>query len=376
MTIRYAALSLLPVLVVAGRFHNEQPPWHTEKPRIEITNAPPKGGGPDSNGTIGGRVSGVKGKVFRVVVFARTDKWYVQPFSDSPYTSIGDTGEWETATHLGNEYAALLVKESYKPPATTHLLPNLSDTVLAITTAPGKTEPNPRSPAEAPRATQTVVRKIQFSGYEWSVKTSAGRAGPGPNYFSDSRDNVDVDEQGRLRLRITQRDGKWNCAEVISTGSFGYGTYRFYIDGSVDSLDPQIVLGLFTWSDEPSFAHREIDVEVSRWSVVTNKNAQFVIQPYTRSDNIVRFQIPSGLSATTHSFTWKPDSVFCESVSGLSASPPTPDAYIQRHTFTKDIPKAGGENARINLWLLGGRRPGDGKDSEIIVSRFEFSPAA
>jgi hypothetical protein len=374
MTIRYAAISLVVILAIACRFHTEGQARQAERPRIEITAAPLKGGGPDSNGTIAGRVRGVKGKTFKVVIFARTDKWYVQPFAASPYTSIGDDGKWETDTHLGNEYAALLVRESYKPPATTDSLPPVSDIVLAIARAAGKAAPAPKSSSRGAQAAESFARSLQFSGYEWRVKSSTSRVGPGPNYFSDSRDNVDVDAEGRLRLRITKRDGKWSCAEVVSTRSFGYGTYRFYIDASVDNLDPQVVLGLFTWSDEPAFAHREIDIEISRWGDANNRNGQFVIQPYSRSENIARFQIPPGLSAHAHSFTWNPRSVFCESVRGSSPAAPPPDALIQRHTFTAGIPKAGGENARINLWLMAGRRPADDKDVEIIIRRFEFLP--
>src|SRR5258708_3441244 len=109
------------------------------------------------------------------------------------------------------------------------------------------------------------VRRLRFSGYDWTVKSSDGRVGPGPNYFSDSNDNVLVDAQGRLHLLITQPNGRWYCAEVISIRSFGYGTYRFYLDTNLDNLDPQIVLGMFTWNDAPAYNHREIDIEVSRW---------------------------------------------------------------------------------------------------------------
>jgi hypothetical protein len=217
-----------------------------------------------------------------------------------------------------------------------------------------------------------AARTLQFSGYDWVVKSSDRRVGPGPNYFSDSSENVVVDAQGRLHLRITQRDGRWSCAEVVSTQSLGYGTYRFYLDTGVDDLDQQVVLGMFTWDDDPAYNHREIDVEVSRWGRADNKNGQFVIQPYTRPQNIERFQIPPSLQSSTHLFTWKQDNVFCQSLKGHYATPPGPSSVIQQHSFTQNIPQAGGENARINLWLLAGRPPADGKEAEIIISKFEF----
>jgi hypothetical protein len=226
--------------------------------------------------------------------------------------------------------------------------------------------------APAVKSSLHPARTLQFSGYDWVVKTSDRRVGPGPNYFSDSGESISVDAQGRLHLRLTQRDGRWYCAEVISAQSFGYGTYRFYLDTTVDNLDPQVVLGMFTWNDDPAYSHREIDIEVSRWGQANNKNGQFVVQPYTRAQNIVRFQIPSGLQSSTHFFTWKPDSVLCQSRKGQDINAPEGSLVIEQHIFTKDIPQAGGENARINLWLLAGRPPADGKKTEIVISKFEF----
>jgi hypothetical protein len=213
---------------------------------------------------------------------------------------------------------------------------------------------------------------LQFSGYDWIVKSSDRRVGPGPNYFADSGDNVSVDVQGRLHLRLTQRAGRWYCAEVISTQSFGYGTYRFYLDTTIDNLDPQVVLGMFTWNDDPAYSHREIDIEISRWGQANNKNGQFVVQPYTRAQNIVRFQIPSGLRSSIHFFTWKPNDILCQSLKGRYTTPLEPSLIIQQHNFTQNIPQAGGENARINLWLLAGHPPADTKEAEVILSKFEF----
>ncbi len=104
-------------------------------------------------------------------------------------------------------------------------------------------------------------RVLRFSGYEWMVKTSDVPVGPGDNFFSDSGDNVFVDDEGSLHLRITRRGQRWHCAEVISVQSFGYGRYRFYLGSNLDHLDPNVILGCFTWNDDPEYNHREIDIE-------------------------------------------------------------------------------------------------------------------
>ncbi|MEK6409800.1 MAG: glycoside hydrolase family 16 protein [Acidobacteriota bacterium] len=372
----FVALFVSLALPVLGQSKNRVK--RNPNPSIAITRVPSKGAGPDRMEPIAGTVDGVNAKDCRVVVFARTNTWYVQPYAASPYTTISNDRKWETDTHLGDEYAALLVKSSYNPPATTDTLPEVAGDVLAIVRVSAKAQsalnsvPSASTSAES---TNAHMRTLQFSGYEWKVKSSSGQVGPGPNYFSDSKNNVEVDAQGRLHLRITKRDGRWHCAEVISTRSFGYGTYRFYVDTNIDKMDPRVVLGLFTWSDAPDYSNREIDVEVSSWGKKDNKNGQFVVQPYTRPMNIVRFQIPRGLRASTHSFAWKPDSIFCQSLKGSHAATARRSLVIAEHAFTQGIPQAGGENARINLWLMNGHPLIGGKETEIIVSKFEFVPS-
>ncbi|MGH9657507.1 MAG: glycoside hydrolase family 16 protein, partial [Bryobacteraceae bacterium] len=197
-------------------------------------------------------------------------------------------------------------------------------------------------PALAAVAAAQSPRIISFSGYQWTVKNSTNRVGPGPNFFSDSTANVWVDGQGQLHLKIAKRQGKWYCAEIVSVDSFGYGTYRFSINSRVDNIDPNAVLGLFTWNDLPDYNHREIDVEFARWGSAANQNAQYVVQPYTNPLNIFRFNWPADVPSA-HSFTWSPSNVHFESQGATGA-------VLQQRTITSDVPQPGGENARMNLW--------------------------
>jgi len=213
---------------------------------------------------------------------------------------------------------------------------------------------------------------IQFSGYEWIVKDSGdNKVGPGPNYFS--RDSVQIDEHGWLHLKIQQRDDEPRCSEIISRLSFGYGIYHFEVGSNVDGLDPNVVLGLFTWSDQPAFHHRELDIEISQWGKRGNDNAQFVVQPYTHKENIVRFPLPRGLSESLHQFTWSPERATFVSAKTSDPSKPNAPAVIQQHSFDQDIPTAGGENARINLWLFDRGQPLNGL-REVVIRSFKFEP--
>ena len=116
---------------------------------------------------------------------------------------------------------------------------------------------------------------LQFSGYEWAIK-AGDLLGPGPNNFSASTDNVWVDDEDRLHLKITHRDGTWYCAEVYRMESLGYGTYTFYLSSYVDLLDKNVVGSPFLYQDD----EHELDIEFSRWGVEEGPNAQFVVQPW------------------------------------------------------------------------------------------------
>src|SRR5688572_32279754 len=53
--------------------------------------------------------------------------WYIQPFSDRPFTTIQADSTWTNQTHLGTEYAALLVEPGYAPPALTTTIPGAGE---------------------------------------------------------------------------------------------------------------------------------------------------------------------------------------------------------------------------------------------------------
>lgn len=108
------------------------------EPYIEFTRVPlADEGGPDKLDLIVGRVVGARPEL-QVVLYARSGVWYVQPYADEPYTQIRPDSTWRSTTHLGTEYAALLVEPGYKPPPSTDVLPSLGDGVIAITVRKGE----------------------------------------------------------------------------------------------------------------------------------------------------------------------------------------------------------------------------------------------
>lgn len=221
-------------------------------------------------------------------------------------------------------------------------------------------------PAGAARPRQPGPSSIHFSGYEWTVKSYSRKIGPGPNLFAAA--NVGLDSAGRLHLRIQRSGNRWTCAEVIANTSLGYGTYTWTIDPTAD-LDPNAVLGMFTWNDDLAYAHREIDIELARWGNAADPtNGQFVVQPYDASDHLARFTQPGGAAGTVHSFTWTPGRV--DFVSRTASG-----QLIGQYSYTwADVQVPGGENPRINLWLFRGAAPQNGQAQEIVFRSFTFAP--
>jgi len=87
-------------------------------------------GGPDTRDTIAGIVRGPTAGEYKILVYARADAWYIQP---TPFTlqPIENDGTWETWTHTGSNYAALVVRKEYKPMTRLDVLPQIDADVLA-----------------------------------------------------------------------------------------------------------------------------------------------------------------------------------------------------------------------------------------------------
>ena len=214
----------------------------------------------------------------------------------------------------------------------------------------------------------TTGRTIQFSGRTWTVKESGSNVyGPGPNFWSPDDYHVQIDSNGSLHLRISNTTGKWTCSEVVLTESLGYGTYTWILDAEADVVDPQAVVGLFTYSHNSSYAHREIDVELARWGDASEPtNAQYVVQPWHNPGNLRRFVVPSGVRNASYSFRWAPDRVDFETR--------WKDGGRFSWTFNDsgEVPPPGDETPIVNFWLFRGAPPTSGQHLELIVKEFRY----
>lgn len=219
---------------------------------------------------------------------------------------------------------------------------------------------------------------LLFAGYRWNIKQSSVPVGPGPNRFSGREQDVWVDADG-LHLSIAFANGFWWSTEVVLDASLGYGTYVFHSDSRVDTLDANAVLGLFTWDDDAPPNYREIDFEFTRWGNPADPtNAQFVVQPYDRPGNLVRYtvELTDQARALTHVLIWSPGSVEMATYKGhhLPGELPTQERIHAWSNTGPDVPEPGAENVRMNLWLVWGDPPLAGLPQEVVIHNFLFVP--
>ena len=314
-------------------------------PSIEFTNVPEaRIGSPDRVELIEGRVASAA-RTDRVVLYALSGIWWVQPLADRPFTDIRADSTWSSRTHPGIVYAALLVDSRYQPPLTLDALPEKGGSILAVATVRGS----------APRVSPFLVH---FSGYQWEVRQSAAEFG------GYEPKNAWTDKKGYLHLRITGRPGQWANAEVKLARSLGYGSYRFVVE-DVAHLEPSAIFAISS-IDDPG--RREMDLQVSRWGQLEDSNSQYIVQPWDVPANSVRFSSPPG--TLTNWITWEPARArfrtLRESKPGMPA--------IADHVFTSGVPAAGGERFTIALYVYDHSPHPMQNEAEIVLESFEFLP--
>lgn len=220
---------------------------------------------------------------------------------------------------------------------------------------------------------------ISFSGYQWTVKGGSG-LGPGPNNWSAS--NVWLGSTGDLHLKITNVNGQWYCAEIVSNQAFGFGQFQWKIISQLDQLDPNVVLGLFTYptANVGPDGTNEIDIEYARWGVNSNPAGNYSVYPVTipltypkYTTHPFAFTLPG--DHTTQRFTWRSTSIFFQSLNGHTD---TNKNEYANWTFapanpSQDIPQTA-VPVHINLWLFQGHPPTNGQPVEVVIRQFKYTP--
>ena len=221
----------------------------------------------------------------------------------------------------------------------------------------------------------TQAKDIQFGGYTWNVRS--GRGGPGPNVWDEN--NAWLDTTTNLHLQISHRDGKWAGAEVTMRRRLGFGRYEFRTSGRLDLLDDNVVLGLFNYptGDVGSDGTHEIDIEFARWGEAKNPMGNYTVWPVVKSLQQVSSSFPFTLTGeqTTHRFSWSSDEVKFRSVQGYRDDDRAEiNAWVYRPTEASRHVSQQPMPVHINLWLFNGLAPKNGREVEVIIHDFKFTP--
>ncbi len=327
-------------------------------PTIEFTKIPPAAqGGRERVDTIAGRVRNAHPGQ-QIVIYAHSGQWWVQPWPEHPLIPIKADSTWSTETHLGFEYAALLVGPDYQPLPTIDVAPTQGGSVALVATVKGS-----GTPQLAPTGS------LKFSGYDWGVRMIESDKGGLSNLYSP--ENAWVDASGALHLQITKKLSKWSCAEIFLNRSLGYGTYSTTVRDT-SHLEPAAVFSMFTfdeWNSEQHF--REMDVEVrGRADAAPKNNAQYEIQPLYIPGNLFAFAAPAG--RLTFILRWESGYATFKTVRGRSAEAAA--QLVSEHQFASGIPTPGKAIPRLVFYVVASDKNPMQKPAEVVVEKFEYLP--
>jgi hypothetical protein len=327
-------------------------------PVIEFTKIPPAAqGGREKVDTIAGRVRNAHPGQ-QIVIYAHSGQWWVQPWAEHSVIPIKPDSTWSTDTHLGFEYAALLVEPDYQPLPTLDVTPTQGGSVALVTIVKGTGTPQ-FAPAQS----------LKFSGYDWGVRTIESDKGGMSNLYDP--ENAWVDTSGALHMRITKKSGKWSCAEIFLNRSLGYGTYSVTVRDT-SRLEPAAAFSMFTFDEWTSEQHfREMDVEVVGGGDAAHKNsARYEIQPLYIPGNLFAFAVPAG--RVTFVLHWESGHATFKTVRG--GSPGAGARLVSEHQFTSEVPAPGKEIPRLIFYVVPSDKNPMQKPSEIVVEKFEYLP--
>jgi hypothetical protein len=327
-------------------------------PSIEFTHIPPAAqGGPDRVDTISGRVSNARANQ-QIVIYAHSGPWWLQHDPDHPLIPIQADSTWSTETHLGFEYAALLVDPDYHPLPFVDLAPTQGGSVALVTIVKG-VGPTQLAPTGS----------LKFSGYDWAVRTIPSNKGGDNNLYDP--ENAWTDAGGALHMQIKKKSGKWSCAEIYLNRSLGYGTYLVTVRDT-SHLEPAAIFSMFTYDDSAGDQHfREMDIEAGgRADAANANNARYVIQPLLLPGNLFAFAAPSG--TLTYVLRWESGHAVFKAYRGRSAG--VDSQLVSEHEFTSGIPAPGKAIPRLIFYAVASNKNPMQQPSEVVVERFEYTP--
>jgi hypothetical protein len=215
---------------------------------------------------------------------------------------------------------------------------------------------------------------ISWKGHTWQL-TSGGMAG----VCQGDPQNVTIDGNGYLHLRIANNGSTWTASELFTTDRLGFGTYQWQVDGPIDTYDKNVVLGLFPYGPAAGIGAdgtNEIDIEYSRWGQANGANGDWTDYPAsgtTRGELSYTFSLGGGTLSTSR-FVWSSTSI-ASSVLGDLQPVGSVTGLIKSWTYAPSNPTTNIPQQALplgmNLWCFDAP-PSDGKPVEIVIRDFTY----
>ena len=210
-----------------------------------------------------------------------------------------------------------------------------------------------------------AARTISWSGYTWDVRPAGTAQEPGPNDWSDSSANVQVQGSDLLLSIVKNSSGSWTSSEVDNEQHLGYGTYRWVVDTDLSGLDANEVLGMFTYGgSDPS--NNEIDIEPSHWGNMSYPTGSATVwQNANAGLSEERDFSYSGRPPYVNQFTWSPGRIDYLITDATGAT-------LLAWSVTSGVPTPSTEVPVINYWRFNNVAPAGVRTMRI--SSFAWAP--
>ena len=222
-----------------------------------------------------------------------------------------------------------------------------------------------------------TTNTVHFANRDWIVYDWSWDWVNRTNMIVNSTNCVSVDTNGWLHVSIRNLDGHWWCGQIESIDWLGYGEYSWSVEGPLDRLESNTIVGLFCFDEPRGVTNYEIDIEISRALIGGGaSNLLYTVQPWYIPAN--GYQTPMALTntETTHRFQWTPGTAHWVSYYGHDREPVDSNHVFAERVYVSDnvpVPPARGE---INFWLCEGLAPPDTQYLEYVVKDFRFKPFA
>jgi len=164
-----------------------------------------------------------------------------------------------------------------------------------------------------------------------------------------------IDSNDDLRFQIThnQSNNRWYCCELTASQQYLYGVFQWQVNGLMNHLDPNVVLGLFTYPPSAPDGTDEIDIEFSFWGDASSNGLGWTVWPNhnTNLKDVNRQDPVSPVATSTVRFTWSPGRVLYQYMSGYQDIKSTAN-MISTYTVSGPVVASTKQLLMMNFWIF------------------------